>query len=70
MCMTAGLEPDIYGNCEKRYAEVLKSRIYHRNGNYLSYGAKLVPRWEKIPLTKQQKEFVDLFLPHEQNTEN
>jgi hypothetical protein len=61
--ITAGLEADIYGNCEKRYAEVLKPRMYYRKGNYLSYGVKLVPRWEKIPLTKQQMDFVELFLP-------
>lgn len=59
--MTAALEPDMYGNCEKRYGETLKSRIYSRNGNYLSYGAKLVPRWEKIPLNPQQMEFIELF---------
>lgn len=59
--MTAALEPDVYGNCEKRYAEILKSRIYSRNGNYFSYGAKLVPRWEKLPLNRQQRDFVELF---------
>lgn len=59
--MTAALEPDIYGNCECRYAEILKSRIYCRDGNYFSYGAKLVPRWKNIPLNRQQMKFVELF---------
>jgi hypothetical protein len=60
-CMTAGLEPDAYGNCELRYARVLRPLIYHRRGNYLSYGVKLVPRANQILLTAQQQEFVDFF---------
>jgi hypothetical protein len=60
-CMTAGLEPDAYGNCELRYARILRPVVYHRGGNYLSYGVKLVPRADQIPLTAQQRDFVDLF---------
>lgn len=59
--MTAGLEPDFYGNCERRYAEILKPRIYRRRGNFLSYGVKLVPRADQIELTEQQRAFVQLF---------
>jgi Protein of unknown function (DUF3800) len=60
-CVSAGLEPNAYGNCELRYARVLRSVIYHRRDNYLSYGVKLVPRASQIPLTREQQEFVDFF---------
>src|SRR5208282_2788951 len=42
----AAIEPNPYGNCELRYAELLKQITYHRKGNYLSYGLKLVPKPE------------------------
>jgi hypothetical protein len=60
-CMTAGLEPDAYGNCEQRYAEILRPLIYKRGNNFLSYGVKLVPRIEQIPLNDQQQRFINLF---------
>jgi hypothetical protein len=56
-----GFEPDRYGNCERRYAEVLKPIVYSRRGNYLSYGVKLVPRSELIPLSEEQRRTLDLF---------
>ena len=61
-CMTAALEPNPYGNCELRYARILRPLIYKRGDNYLSYGVKLVPRANQIPLTPQQQEFVDFFM--------
>jgi hypothetical protein len=60
-CMTAALEPDAYGNCEQRYAEILRPLIYKRGNNFLSYGAKLVPRADQIPLNEQQQRFINLF---------
>jgi hypothetical protein len=60
-CMTAALEPDSYGNCELRYAHILRPLIYQRNGNFLSYGVKLVPRADQIALSAQQLEFARLF---------
>jgi hypothetical protein len=60
-CMTAGLEPDAYGNCELRYATILKPIIYRRGEKYLSYGVKLVPRPDQIQLSDQQRALVDLF---------
>lgn len=60
-CVTAGLEPTMYGNCELRYAQILKPIIYQRDGNYLSYGMKLVPRAEDIPLNEEQRGFLTLF---------
>lgn len=57
----AGLEPNPYGNCERRYAETLKPVTYHRNGNYLSYGVKIVPKPEECGLSEEQQRFVTLF---------
>jgi hypothetical protein len=57
----AGVEPNAYGNCELRYAEILKPVTYSRNGNYLSYGVKIVPRYEECRLNADQNRFVELF---------
>ena len=57
----AGVEPDKFGNCEWRYAETLKPVIYQRNGNYLSYGVKIVPRHTEFVLTPDQARLIALF---------
>lgn len=54
----SGLEPDMYGNCEPRYSTTLKPVTYHRKGNYLSYGVKLVPNPEECPLNEQQLQMI------------
>lgn len=59
--LNAALEPDYYGNCEIRFARMLKDRVYSRKQNFLSYGAKIVPSLEAITLNSQQEEFVLLF---------
>lgn len=59
--MTAGLEPDLYGNCEARYAELLRPIVYRRGRNFLSYGVKIVPRPEQLELSDQQKKFIGVF---------
>lgn len=59
--LTAALEPDFYGNCECRFARKLKPHVYCRKGNFLSYGAKIVPTHDRLELTDQQLEFVELF---------
>ena len=59
--LTAALEPDFYGNCEPRFARLLKPIVYHRGRNYLSYGAKMVPAAEGLELTNQQQEFVEIY---------
>ncbi len=51
--LRAALEPDHYGNLEPRFAGILKDRVYSRNGNFLSYGAKLVPTAERIAAHQQ-----------------
>ena len=60
-CITAGLEPDIFGNCERRYADILRSRIYRRRGNFLSYGFKLVPNAHQIPMNDEQAALIESF---------
>ncbi|WP_165838851.1 DUF3800 domain-containing protein [Roseicella frigidaeris] len=59
--ITSGLESDYYGNCELRYAQILKPLVYKRNDNYLSYGMKLYPGPERLSLNAQQGAFVQLF---------
>ncbi|MGE3420345.1 MAG: DUF3800 domain-containing protein [Bradyrhizobium sp.] len=46
--LRSALEFDHYGNLEPRFAEMLKDNVYSRNGNFLSYGAKLVPLADRI----------------------
>jgi hypothetical protein len=57
----AGLEPDYSGNCKPEYAEILKPIVYCRNGNYFSYGTKLVPSWQEMTLSADQMRFINLF---------
>jgi hypothetical protein len=56
-----GIEVNRYGNCEARYAEILKPAVYCRNENYLSYGVKLVPPIEELQLSNDQMRFINLF---------
>jgi len=57
----AAVEPTPYGNCELRYAEILKPITYNRKGNYLSYGVKCVPKPEDCNLNNEQKKLFELF---------
>lgn len=57
----AGFEPDKFGNCEKRYSELLRPIVYNRGGNFLSYGVKVVPNPERMELTPQQAETINIF---------
>jgi hypothetical protein len=59
--IAAGFEPDRYGNCESRYASILKPIVYERDGNYLSYGIKTVPRHDQMALTPDQARMIELF---------
>jgi hypothetical protein len=56
-----GIEINRYGNCEARYAEILKPVVYCRDSNYLSYGVKLVPPIEELQLSDDQMRFINLF---------
>lgn len=57
----AAVEPDLYGNCELRYAELIRRVTYQRKDNYLSYGVKVVPKPEDCGLTEEQERFIALF---------
>jgi hypothetical protein len=60
--ISAGLEPDYYGNFETRFAKELKPRVYCNQKNYLSYGIKIVPSLDKLPpLSEGQSDFFNLF---------
>ncbi len=52
--IAAALEPDPYGNIEAQYLHELQNMVYSRNGNYLSYGLKLLPEINQLELTPQQ----------------
>lgn len=58
---TWGFEPNRYGHCESRYAEILKRVVYERKGNYLSYGMKLVPNPKNMELNEHQLRTLALF---------
>lgn len=51
--LRTAIEFDLYGNVEPRFAELLKRRVYARKGNFLSYGAKVVPTCDEIAAYKQ-----------------
>lgn len=55
------LEPDYYGGCEPRFARSLKPIVYHRNGNYMSYGTKMIPPHTQLDMTPEQLEFVKIY---------
>ena len=57
----AALELDVYGNCESRYAEILKPIVYSRRGNYLSYGLKILPMPSENHMSLQQLRSVGKF---------
>jgi hypothetical protein len=56
-----GIEPDMFGNCERRYAEELKRIVYERKGNYLSYGLKMLPKHTDIVLGNDQQRLIEHF---------
>ncbi len=55
-----GFEPDPYGNCEWRYAEMLKPITYSKNNNYLSYGVKIVPHHGQCTMSEEQLKMLAL----------
>lgn len=59
--MNVAVEPDYYGNTERRFASILRPNVYSRNENFLSYGAKLVPSDDRIVQVRHVPEFIDLF---------
>ncbi len=59
--IAGGVEPDRYGNCESRYAEILKPIIYNRQGDYFSYGLSFYPAHTEISLSVEQQRLIKLF---------
>lgn len=59
--VAGGIEPDRYGNTESRYALTLQKIIYSSQGNFMSYGMKVVPRPELCGLTSDQANFLRSF---------
>lgn len=56
-----GVDPDPFGNCECRYAEILKRVLYCRKKNYMSYGTKILPNANTLPPTDDLQRFLALF---------
>lgn len=59
--VASGVEPDLYGNCEERYAEILKQVTYQRKGSFLSYGIKSLPKFEECDLSKDQIKMMEIW---------
>lgn len=61
-CITSafwtGLEPNIYGNAEPAYADLLRSRLIHKNGNALNHGLTPIPSWYGAQPSEAQKAFL------------
>jgi hypothetical protein len=55
---SAGLEPNIYGNYEPRYANTLAKRFLAKNKAVLNTGLVLLPPIGKSPLSDEQRRFV------------
>lgn len=64
-CVTSAffsaLEPNTYGNYETSYAELLRSKLIHKDQNILGIGLTLVPSIDKSQLDERQKKFIDGF---------
>ncbi|MEQ9040496.1 MAG: DUF3800 domain-containing protein [Silicimonas sp.] len=52
--IAAAVEHDPYGNVEPSYASEIARNIYSRNGNYMSYGLKLLPSFDKAGFDQAQ----------------
>ncbi|WP_291539309.1 DUF3800 domain-containing protein [Brevundimonas sp.] len=61
-CITSAfwtaVEPNVYGNHETRYAEILKPRLIHKAGNALNHGLAPVPSWHASHPSDIQKQFL------------
>ncbi len=57
----AAVEPNLYGDCEGRYAGLLKPRVYSRDNKFLGYGLKFLPGHEHCELSPQQAQIIDIY---------
>lgn len=64
-CITSAfwtaVEPNIYGNHEPAYAQLLKSRVLQKDGNALNRGLTLVPSLEGARPTDAQRAILSSF---------
>lgn len=59
--VAAAFEPDRYDHTEYRYLETIRRSIYHRRGNYFSYGMKFFPKHSSLSLSREQSIAISLF---------
>ena len=52
--IASAFEPDQFGNIEAQYLQIIKEIIYNRNNNYMSYGLKLLPEYDRNEFTPDQ----------------
>jgi hypothetical protein len=57
----AGVEPNMFGNHEPRYANILRDNLIRRRGNALNYGVIPVPHFMKCGASDDQVEFFRSF---------
>ena len=57
----AAVEPNKYGDCECRYAGILKPRVYTHYEKFLSYGVKFLPGHEQCELSPQQAQIIKIY---------
>jgi hypothetical protein len=57
----SAVEPNVYGNSETKYAEILKPRLIRHNGAYLNCGLTVVPSIGKSGLNQEQEAFFNSF---------
>jgi hypothetical protein len=56
-----GIEPNIYGNCEHKYAEILIDKFIKLKGKRINFGIVPIPPLGKTPLNEEQKKFFEKF---------
>lgn len=57
------VDPDEFGNCEQKYAEILKGNTYSDNNRHLYHGIEPIPSLETMELSQDQEEFFRKFYP-------
>lgn len=56
------VEPNVYGNYESRYAELLSGKVLRSGGSALNNGVTPVPSLEKCLPDQKQRQFFEAFL--------
>lgn len=53
----AAVEPNMFGNHEPRYANILRANVIRRRGNALNHGVTPVPHFDKCGASGEQRDF-------------